>query len=344
MMKKKMFLLGSVLITLALLVTTACSNGGEAVAPEGDIADENSSTDIKVALLLPGPINDGSWNTSAYNGLIALEEQGGYTIDYTERISINDIEEAFRNYAELGYNLIIGHGFEFGEPALRVAPDFPEVNFYISGKPPVDEVTLKNISFIDQKEFEGAFLCGAVAGLMTESNMIGYVGGMKIPAQIANMKAFEAGAQYVNAEAEILGVLTGTYEDPAKGKEAAEAQIDNGADIIMQAADSTGIGAIEAAKAAGVKIIGYGADQNELAPELILTCLIADIPAAIKLQGERIKAGNFESGIWKAGLADGIIYLAPYHGNINDEVAEKIDEIKQGILDGSIMVPEVYTE
>lgn len=329
----KKVLLSLMFVLLMLVTITGCAS---------DSKEKNDK--LKVALLLPGPISDGSWNAAAYNGLKQMEEKDGYEVTFTERVAVNDIEEAFMNYAQQGYDLIIGHGFEFGEPALRVAKEFPDVNFYISGKAPTGATILKNVSFLDQKEYEGAYVAGALAGLMTKTNKIGYVGGMKIPAQIANMNAFEAGAKSTNPSVQILGVLTGTFEDAGKGKEAALAQIDNGADIIAQSADSTGIGAIEAAKAAGVKIIGYSTDQNNLAPKLVLTCWGTDIPGAIAQQGEKITNGTFGGEVWKAGLKENVVYLTPYHDNVPADVADKIEDIKEDIISGKITVPEIYDE
>lgn len=328
----KKIILSVMLVALSLGLLVGCGSNGT--------SDENGK--MKVALLLPGSINDGSWNTAAYNGLKEMEAKGDFEIAFTEKVAVNDIEEAFMNYARSGYDLVIGHGFEFGEPALRVAKDFPDVNFYVSGKAPDNAKIGKNVGFIDQKEFEGAYLAGVLAGLMTESNKVGYVGGMKIPIQIANYNAFEAGAKSVNPDVKILGVLTGTFEDPGKGKEAALAQIDNGADIIAQAADSTGVGAIEAAKANNIKLIGYGTDQSDLAPTLFLTCFFSDIPKAIGMQGDKIKEGSFGGEVWKAGIKEGIVDITKFGNSVPADIAAKVNAIKQDIIDGKIKVPEIY--
>lgn len=302
-----------------------------------------ATSKIKIALLLPGSISDAGWNAHAYEGLMKLKEQG-YDVAFTEGIPIANIEEAFRNYAQRGYDLIIGHGFEFGEPALRVAARYPDTKFFVSGKVPPNVTMQPNVGFMDQKEYEGAYLCGIVAGLMTKTDRIGYIGGLEIPTQLANFAAFTKAVEAVNPEAKVLGIITGTFEDPAKGKEAALAQIDNGADIIMQTADSTGMGAIEAAKAQNVYIIGYGGDQHELAPDLCLTSLVINISEAIAKQVDRIKEGTF-GGIWYAGIAEGIIDIAPYHNLdsvIPQEVKDKVAGIREDIIEGEFTVPEIY--
>lgn len=345
-MHKKSFKNLSYILIFMFVITLAAGCGTNKQVTNSTIepSANNNTSKIKIALLLPGSISDGGWNAGAYEGLMKLKADGA-EVAYTESIPIANIEETFRSYAEKGYNLVIGHGFEFGEPALRVAKNFPDTKFFVSGKMPPNVTLEKNVSFIDQKEYEGAYLAGSLAGLMTKSNKIGYVGGLEIPPQLANLAAFTKGVEAVNPKAKVLGVITGTFEDPAKGKEAASAQIDNGADIICQTADSTGMGAIEAAKAKGIYVIGYGSDQFKQAPDLMLTSILVKMPDAIALQVKKIKDGSF-GGLWKAGVADGIVDIAPYHNlesKIPDNVKQKVEQIKQDIITGKLKVPEIYT-
>ncbi len=334
-------------LVMSLTLLTAC--GGKEEAPAAPSAPSTSapaekgeepaeSGKLRVALLLPGSLNDGGWNAAAYAGLMELEKEG-YECAFTENVTIAAIEEAMRNYAYEEYDLVIGHGFEFGEPAMRVAPEFPDVHFFVSGKMPdgVTEADIPaNAGFMDYREYEGAYLAGIVAGGMTESNVIGYVAGMEIPTQVSDLAGFVQGVKRINPEAKVYGVITGTYEDPAKGKEAALAQIDMGADVICQSADSTGMGAIEACIERDVKIIGYGGDQYEMAPDLMMTCFTVDNARVIQLQASLIEEGTF-GGLWTPGVVDGVVALSDYHNfedkipqNVKDEVAAALEEIKNG--------------
>ncbi len=196
---------------------------------------------------------------------------------------------------------------------------------------------------MDMKEYEAAYLAGIVAGGMTESNSIGYVAGLEIPAQIANMGAFVNGVASYNPDAQVFGVVTGTFEDPSTGQEAALAQIDSGADIICHTANSTGVGAMEAAASEGVYIIGYGSDQNEAYPDLVLTSIVTDNAGVVELQAEKVKDGSF-GGLWRPGVAEGVVSITPYHGledEIPDEVKAAVDEAIAGMMDGSLVVEEV---
>lgn len=330
-------------ITLLALILS-CVFGG--VACSSGSNGDSGSDKIQIALVLPGSLNDGGWNANAYEGLMQLQNEG-YNVAFTENVQISAIEEALTNYAANGYNLVIGHGFEFGEPALRVAEQFPEVNFFVSGKMPdgVSEEDLPaNVGFMDMKEYEAAYLAGVLAAGMTESNVIGYVAGLEIPAQLANMAAFVTAVKEYNPEAKVYGVVTGTFEDSAKGQEAAMAQMDLGADIIVQTADTTGMGAIQAATNKGKYIIGYGADQNDLQPDLVLTSIVTDNSEVVKTQVERINDGKF-GGLWEPGLDSGLIYITPYHSledKIPDEVKQNVEQAKEDIMSGKKTVPAIY--
>lgn len=330
-MKKIVTIISVLLLSFSITMVFV---GGPKGAPEA------AAKEIEVALLLPGSIGDAGWNANAYKGLKEIEAKG-YKTAYTESIPISDIEAAFRGYAEDEYTLIIGHGFEFGDPALKVAPDFPEIHFHVSGKAPPGVDIPKNVGFLDQQEYQGAYLCGVLAGRLTKSNKLGYVGGMEIPPQISNLAAYTMGARSVNPDVTILGVLTGTFEDPEKGREAALSQIANGADIIMQTADSTGIGAIQVAIEKSVYIIGYGGDQSEMAPDLFLTSLVVNNPMAIALQVERIENGTFGGSMWVAGIKEDIIDIAPFGPAVSQEVAKQIMDLRQDIIDGKLEVEEI---
>ncbi len=312
-----------------------------ASSQEGETAAES----LRIALLLPGSLNDGGWNANAYAGLKELEAQG-HEVAFTESLPISSMEEAFNNYAANGFDLIIGHGFEFGEPAMRVAPNYPDTKFFVSGKLPdgvAEEDIPENVGFMDMREYEAAYLAGIVAAGMTESNVIGYVAGLEIPSQLSNMAAFVTAVNEYNPDAKVYGVVSGNFEDPAKGQEAAMAQIDMGADIIVQTADSTGMGAIEAAVAKGVKLIGYGADQYELAPDLMMTCIVTDNKMVVEDQARRIAEGTF-GGLWHPGVADGVCYITPYHNfedKIPQEVKDNVNDAIERIKSGDLVVPEI---
>jgi len=294
-----------------------------------------------VALVLPGSIADGGWNAHAYQGLQELAAKG-YKTAFSESCPISDMKAAIRGYADERYDLIIGHGFEFGTPMLDVAKDYPHIHFFVSGKAPENIEISKNLQFIDQLEFQGAFLCGTVAGLMTKTNIIAHVAGMEIPTQLANLSAYTKGAQLVNPDIKVLSVVTGTFEDPEKGYEAALTMIAAGADVLFQTADSTGMGAMQAAKEKNVYIIGYAGDQREVAPNLVLTSNLVSITRSIEVQVDRIKEGTFGGTVWRAGIKEGIIDIASFGSMVPKNVQEQVLLLKKAIIAGYLQPPEIY--
>lgn len=299
-----------------------------------------AGTVTKIAILLPGFITDKSWNQGAYEGLKELESQG-YEIAYTEDVQAADMESTFRSYCEEGYEFVIGHGVQYGDACVRVAEDFPECYFFITGNPPEGE-NPSNIAFYDYKEYEGAYVCGALAAYQSKSGVIGYIGGGDNSTQASDKNAFVEGAKAAVPDIEVKTVITGTFNDSSKGKETALAMIEQGVDVILQTCDETGLGAFEACEENGIYCIGYTSDQGSLVKDdLCLTSLLVSIPTMITSQIEIIEAGEF-GGLENPGLKEGVIGIAPYSSKVSAEVAEKTDAIKQKIIDGEIVITPNY--
>ncbi len=263
-----------------------------------------------------------------------------YETAYTENMEVATAEAAFRNYAEEGYQLIIGHGSQFGDAGIRVAEEFPDTYFFIFGKPPSDDYT-DNMGFVDFKTYEASYLCGALAAKMSESGKIGYVGGIESAAQLSMKNSYIAGAKSINDGIEVLSVLAGSFDDPAKGKESALAQIEQGVDVIMHSADSTGLGVIEAAKENNVYVIGYGADQSELAPDLMLASCVEFIPPVIVMQADLVNTGAF-GGVYRPSLSDGGVNIVGYCDAVTQDVQDEISAIRDKVISGEITVEESF--
>ena len=160
---------------------------------------------FKVAMLLPGSISDAGWNALAYEGLVAIEKQLGAETSHAETRTPSDQEEQFRSYALDGYNIVFGHGYEFQDPAKAVAPDFPETIFITSSGGTITD----NISPVNFRVEEPAYLLGMMAGMMTKTNKLGVMGGQNIPSVNSTFMAFEGGAKSVNPDVEVSWVYVG---------------------------------------------------------------------------------------------------------------------------------------
>lgn len=314
----------------------ASEDGTTAQKDEGGAAAEGKT--YKVALCLSGAANDMGWCQSAYDGLKLLEADYGCETAYTENLTPDDIEAAFADYAANGYDVVIGHGYEFGDPAVDVAEQFPDTKFIVTE----GEVSAENVASYVSKCEEGGYIMGMLAASMSKSGKVGFIGPIQGASLVKIMNGFEDGAKEINPDIQVQTAWTGSFTDTALGKEAAQAMIDSGADVIGHCANESGTGAINAAKEAGVYATGDSYDQNELAPDTILSSSVYHIPQVIEAAFKTVADGTFEGGIYNLGMADGAVSVAPYHNleaAVPDDVKEKISDKIKAIESGEFEVP-----
>jgi basic membrane protein A len=293
---------------------------------------------IKVAMLTSGPINDDGWNQTAYEGLLALEKAGA-EIANTENVAQADQLDLIRSYGDQGFNVIIGHGFEYGDALTQAAEEYPEVSFIQIGG--IAENGQNLVSYVFRPG-EAGYAAGILAGYMSPSGKIGGVGAVEIPTIAADFNAFTQAAQVVNpAIGEVPIAYTGSWVDIPKAKEAAIAQIDSGIDLILANGDNANVGAIEAASEAGdVYMIGWTRDQSHLAPELVLTSNEQRVDNILIDAVTAIQAGTIEWTNHVVGFAEKAQTLAPFNPDVPDDVATEVNAVVQAIVDGQIVLDD----
>ncbi len=259
--------------------------------------------ETKVALVMTGSINDGGWNQLAHQGLEAVGRKPGFKVTFVENVSQARISQVVRGYADDGYDLIIGHGYEFGGPFLEIAPDYQKTHFFASTFKPQPAVP-GNVEYADLCYFDLGYAAGALAALSSPGGKsVGFVGGGDNPTQQRWMRTFIAGAKAAVPGINPVGVVTGDYDNAAKGREAAQTMIGNGADVIFHAANVTGLGAIKGATAKGVKVIGCYTDQTELAPALMVTSFRIKLDSMVETIAAQQQSGTFAGGAeWKPAI------------------------------------------
>lgn len=258
----------------------------------------------RIALIMVGSISDGGWNQLAYEGLADLDAQG-FDTAYVENVTQARIPEVVRGYADDGFDLIIGHGFEFGSAFTEIAPEYPDQKFFATTfQSEADPI--ENLQFADLAYLEAAYAAGALAALISEAGKaVGFVGGGDNPTQQAMNRAFVGGAENAVEGMRGLGVVTGDYNNAAKGREAALTMIGNGADVIWHAADVTGLGAIQGAAGAGAKVLGAYANQTALAPDQMATSFVLNLRWMVNELGRTLAAGEFAGGTeWSPSVKD----------------------------------------
>lgn len=316
-------LVGHLLRPIALAALTSVALSGVSYA-----------AGLKIAMILPGPITDNDWNSVGYNGLEAAGKELGAEVAYVENVTDADAERLLRDFADRGYNLIFAHSFSFGDAALNAAEDYPNVTFMAGTAAKL----APNLGTYSNPDYQGAYLAGMLAAGASKSGVVGWVGGMPAPNMLANLHAYEAGAKEVKADAKVLHTFIGSWFDPPKAKEAAIAQVEQGADVLS----AQGVGVIDAAVAKNVLALGAMTDQNFLAPKNVLTSVTWDLAPLVTAVGKAVEAGTWKSENWSLGISAGSIKLADFHGldgAVDPAVLKAVEAKIAAIKDGSFEVP-----
>lgn len=331
----------SVVLSLMCLFAIGCLLTG--------CADTNTKEEFKVAMLLPASKTDAGWNALAYEGLLAIEEELGAKIMDVESRTSTEQEQHFRYYAEKGFDLIFGHGYEFQGPAKAVASDFPDTIFITSS----GGTRTDNISPANFRVEQPAYLLGIIAGMMTKGNKLGALGGDEIPSVKSTFIAFEEGAKSVNPDVDVRQVWVGNWEDAVKGKELSLALINEGVDFIFPNADAAGLGAFHAAEnaqAEGNMVYTFGAnkDKSEISETTVLANAVITPKAFVKI-AKLVKDGKFKPKIYTFNMltdqAITLVYNPKLKDKIPQEVLDKVEEVKSKILSGELEVPQIdFTE
>lgn len=301
---------------------------------------------LKIGLVLDkGGKDDKSFNSAAYEGAKKAEKELGIELKYVEATDNNSLETLHRSFAQKKYDLVIGVGFAQTDAIKKVSALFPETKFAI-----VDgEVATKNVRSLMFEEHEGSYLVGAAAAMKSKSGVVGFIGGMDIPLIRRFQKGFEAGVKSINPKAKILisyiGVTGEAWNNPAKAKEIALAQVAQKADVIFHAAGASGSGLFDAAADKKIFAIGVDSNQNWVKPGVVLTSMLKKVDVAVYETIKSVKNSQFQAGVNRFGLKDGGIDWALDNHNQKLWSAaeiEKMNQVKKSILTGKVSVPDYY--
>jgi basic membrane protein A len=348
----KLFVAASLFALLGAACGGATPEGGGG-GGEGDQAE----SDVRIGLALDiGGLGDKSFNDAAQAGFQRAIDEGLISEDNVELLEANatgsNRDENVVNLADQGFKLIVANGFAFSEGIAEIAPDYPNTNFAITdGFANAINDQLPNVADLTFKEHEGSYLVGIAAGMTTETNTIGFLGGQEGTGLIEKFQAgFEAGVQSVCADCEILveyiGDSTQAFVDPTRGEALSNSMYDDGADIIYHAAGQSGLGLFAAAADADQWAIGVDSDQyavlsdNPEQQQHILTSMLKRVDTAVYDAISKAVIGSFESGFRVFGLAEEGVDYADSNPALSDEIKAAMDEAKEAIIAGEITVPE----
>ncbi|GFN23710.1 BMP family lipoprotein [Thermanaeromonas sp. C210] len=333
------------LVALMMFVLASCGGNGQGASGESGSPAAGEGQPLKVGLLTGvAGLGDKSFNDLAYEGAKKAEAELNIQLKVVEPPDLASTEGLLRDLARAGNDLVIGVGFDMAEPMAKVAAEFPDTKFAIVDAT-VDQPNVASLVF---KEHEGSFLVGALAGMMTETNKVGAIPAMDIPFLNRFTAAYEQGAKYVNPKVEVIVQPIGSdfsaFNDPAKAKSIALAMYNQGVDIIYHAAGGSGAGLFEAAKEAKKYAIGCNSDQDYMAEGLVLTSMMKRVDVAVYNTIKEAAEGNFQGGEKVYGVANGGIGVSEMKYTkdlIGPEKLRKLEELKQGIIDGTIEVVDV---
>lgn len=308
-------------------------------------AKSSDANKIKVGIVFDiGGKDDRSFNAAANQGVLRAKKELPILLRDAEPGDATSLEPAMRAFAQYGYDLIIGVGFAQAPLIEQVAKDYPNTHFAI-----VDGVcNSPNVANLLFKEHEGSFLVGMIAAEKSKTKTIGFVGGMDIPLIRKFLKGYEEGAKYTNPNIRVIpnfiGITDAAWNNPSQGKELAMSQIQQGADVVFQAAGNSGLGVFDAAEAANKLAIGVDSNQNFVKPGFILTSMVKRIDNAVFAVVKDEVEGKFKGGIHVYGLDnDGVGYAMDEFNKslISPEIIQKVEVAKKEIIDGRIEVTDV---
>jgi len=336
--------LASAMLTLG---AAACGGNDEGTSSSGGGGESKKALKVGMAYDIGGR-GDQSFNDAAARGLDqAKSEFGVQTKELEATAGETDAqkEERLRLLAEQGFNPVIAVGFAYSGPVGKVAKEFPDIKFAIIDDAEAKGPNVANLTFAEE---QGSYLVGVAAALKSKKKNVGFVGGVNVPLIHKFEAGFKAGVMSVDSKIKIQSNyltqppdFTG-FNDPAKGKTAAEGMFDNGADIVYQAAGGSGGGVFDAAKAANGMAIGVDSDQALTAKAdirgLIITSMIKKVDVAVHSFVKSVRDNQFKAGQTVFDLkSDGIGYATT--GGKIDDIKSQLDEDKQKIISGQITVP-----
>ncbi|MEJ8572778.1 BMP family protein [Microbaculum marinum] len=300
------------------------------------VASSAQAETKRVALVLPGPITDGTFNSAANKGIEAAKAKYDIEVAVRENTDFAQIQDVLRSYAEEGYDMVIGHGFQFAEPVMEIHSEYPDTWFVVNTAQVAAE---PNVASFDNRWGDAGYMAGAVAALYSKSGKIGHIGAIPVPVIEDYNLGFERGAKRMRPDTEVLSAYVGSFSDIARGAEITTSQIEQGADVVTSTGNENVVGTIQAAQKAGVLAIGTAFDSHAMAPETIVTTALINMDVNIDLAVGKLMDGTLKPETYVLGLDEGGIGLAPlreFEGQISAEDKARIDALVEDIRAGKI--------
>ena len=326
-------ILAMILALVMCLSLVACGGGSDAQS------DDAAVETIKIGMVTDtGGINDQSFNQTTWEGLQALvAEDPTFEIAHLVSETEADYDTNNQTFIDDEYDLILCTGFALAEATRKAAVANPDQKFAI-----LDDASnsdLENVACLMFAQEQASYLVGIVAGMMTESNVVGYVQGMVFDTMNLFGIGFITGVQAANPDATVLQYNANSFGDAAAGATAVKNFVTQGADVVYHAAGATGAGVITGCQENKIYAIGVDCDQSYLAPETVITSAMKRVDIAAQDISKAVKNGTFTAGVITYDINNGGVDIAPTQDLLPENVIAAVEEAKAGLIDGSIVVP-----
>jgi basic membrane protein A len=332
---------------VALLAAAAFAGGGVGCGDDDDDGGggggqaDAGKDKVKTAIVLPCATSD-TWCKQGFDAAKKLEAEGQVDLEVTTNAPQDTagVTRVLAQYAEGGTELLLAHS-TWQDAAFDVAEQFPDVNIASYAFELKD-----NVAILEEPIYEGAYLAGMLAGGITESNTLGGSAGQDVPLCHAELEAFEAGAKRTNKQVKMIDTYIGDWNDAAKGKQATEAQIDQGADVVIACGGGPATGMAQAIKDTDVSGFGYVGNMDAQAPKNMVGSIIYNLEPYFEAAVEDVRNGSFRPAKrYEFGLADGGVDLQLNDGysvkKIPADVMKQMEKVRAQIKSGDFKVPYV---
>ncbi len=347
-MKKSMKTVSLLLAaTLTALSLSACTSSAAPTSAETTAAstttaettavptESEKAKDFKVAMVLDSSVSDGGWGASCYQAMIRAAEESGWETVYTDNVATADFTTVMTDYAELGYHLIFAPGNQYTDAVKQVAEEYPEIKFALLN----GTVETDNIVSILPDANQIGYMAGALAGLMSKTGNIGFIGGVELDTTKAKLECFEKAAQKVNPDIKVSSAYAGSFSDTAKGKEIASSMISTyDVDVMFGDASAVDTGAREALAASENRYdIGQPGDLGSADNKIIICSVVTDNAALLKACMKDVESGSFGNKTIYGNLSNGCLNVGTFSSLVSDDIQAQYKEIIEQIKSGSFI-------
>ena len=323
-------ILAMILALVMCFSLVACGGGNDDAAQADD-----GATKIKIGMVTDtGGINDQSFNQSTWEGLSALSTDE-FEIAHLVSKTDADYDTNIQTFIDDGYDLILCTGFKLAEATKKAAEANPDQKFAIIDDASID---LPNVACLMFAQEQASYLVGIVAGMASESGVVGYVQGMVSENMNLFGIGFIEGVLSVNPEATVLQYNANSFGDVAAGSAAVKNFVTKGADVVYHAAGGTGAGVITGCQENGIYAIGVDADQSYLAPETVITSAMKRVDIAAQDISKAVKEGTFKGGITMYDINNGGVDVAPTQDLLTEDMIAAVEAAKADLQSGASVV------